>query len=81
MQEEAELDVARWVVKFLELFAQHSRHEHKVVVVNPDKVVILDVLRDLLGKDTVGLAIRIPGRFVEGDLAGVVMEQRPENGV
>lgn len=52
-----------------------------MVVVNPNQVAILHFLRDSLCKKTVGFLVGFPGGLVEGDLAGVVMEQGPEDGV
>jgi hypothetical protein len=39
------------------------------------------MFRDLLGKDSVRIAVGDPGIFVETDLTGMVVEQRPKNRV
>jgi len=52
-----------------------------MVVVNPDQIVILYVLCDLLCEQTVGFLVGIPGGLVEGDLTGVVVEEGPEDRV
>jgi hypothetical protein len=52
-----------------------------VVVVHPDQIAILYVLHDCLGEEAVYLSVGGPGRLVEGDLTGVVVEERPEDGV
>lgn len=48
---------------------------------HPNQVAILYFLRDSLCEKTVRFLVSFPGGLVEGDLARVVMEQRPENGV
>lgn len=77
MKEEANLDIL-FVTHFL---TQHLWEEHEVIVVDPNQVTILNVLRDGPGKDAIGLNVGIPGRFVEGDLTGMVVEERPQNRV
>jgi len=52
-----------------------------VVVVDPDHVAILHVLDDRLGEQPVHLLVGGPGRLVEGNLAGVVVEERPQDRV
>lgn len=76
VQEEANLDILLCVAK---LFSQHRRHEHQVVVVDPDHVIILYVFRNSLCEQTVGFGVCIPGRLVKGDLTGVVVEKRPHD--
>lgn len=78
MQEEANLDVLLGVADFL---AQHLGQQHQVVIVDPNEVAILDILDHLLGEQTVDLLVGFPGGLVKCDLAGVVMEKRPENRV
>ena len=78
MQEEAKLDVLLGVANLL---AQHLRHEHQVVVVHPDHVVVLDILGDCLREEPVRLGVRLPRGLVEGDLTGVVVEKRPHDGI
>ncbi len=77
MKEVAELDVLALVGSVGELLAEHGRQQHEVVIVDPDQVVILNVARDLLGEQPVGLDIALPGRLVKCDLAGVVVEEWP----
>jgi hypothetical protein len=52
-----------------------------VVIVDPDEVAVLDIVDDRLGKEAVHLLIGGPGRFIEGDFARMVVEERPEDGV
>lgn len=78
VKEEADLDVLLGVTNLL---AQHGRHEHQVVVVDPDHIVVLDVLCNSLREQAVGLGVSFPGRLVKGDLSGVVVEKRPHDGV
>ena len=76
MKEETELHVALGVAN---LFAEHSRKKHKMVIVYPDQIIVLDVLCDFFCEQTVGLAIGIPCGLVEGNLTGVVVEEGPED--
>jgi hypothetical protein len=78
VEEEANLDVLLGVP---DLLAQHLRHEHQVVVVDPDQVVVLDVLCDSLCEQAIGLHVTLPRRLVECDLTGVVVEERPHDSV
>lgn len=48
---------------------------------NPDKIAVLDFRGNSAGKETIGFLVSIPGRLVEGDLARMVVEQRPHDGV
>jgi hypothetical protein len=50
-----------------------------MVVVHPDEIVVLNILCNLLGEQAVGFAVGVPGRFVKGDLTGVVVEKGPED--
>jgi hypothetical protein len=56
------------------LFPEHLGEKHQVIVVDPDHIPVLDIPDDSFGKETVHLTICAPGRLVEGDLAGVVVE-------
>ena len=47
MQEEADLDVLLAVTNLL---AQHLRQKHEVVIVDPDQIAILDLLRNGFGE-------------------------------
>ena len=78
VEEETELDVALGVA---DLFAEHSGQKHEMVVVDPDQIVVLYVLCDLLCEQAVGLLVGIPCGLVEGDLTRVVVEEGPEDGV
>jgi phenylpyruvate tautomerase PptA (4-oxalocrotonate tautomerase family) len=71
MQEEANFDILFAVT---DLLAKHLRKQHQVVVVNPDQVSILHFLADGLCEQTIGFFVGLPGRLVEGDFTGVVME-------
>jgi hypothetical protein len=78
VKEKANLDV---LLGLANLLAQHLRHEHEVVVVDPHHVVILHILCDRLCEQAVGLAVCLPCGLVEGNLTGVVVEQRPHDGI
>lgn len=76
MKEETKLHVALRVADFL---AEHSRKKHKMVIVYPDQIIVLDVLCDFFCEKAVGLTVGIPCRLVEGYLTGVVVEEGPED--
>jgi hypothetical protein len=64
-----------------DLLAEHLGEQHQVVIVDPDKVVILHILEDGLGEETVDFLVGSPGGLVKGDLTGVVVEEGPEDRV
>lgn len=76
VQEEADLHVLLCVADQL---TQHLWEEHEVIVVDPDHVIVLDVGHDRLRKELVDFVVGGPCRLVEGNLAGVVVEQGPED--
>jgi hypothetical protein len=78
VEEEANLDI---LLGFANLLTQHLWHEHEVLVVHPHHVVVLYILCDSFCKQTVGFHIAVPCRLVEGDLTGVVVEERPHDGI
>lgn len=61
--------------------AQKHGEEHEVVVLHPDHTARLELLHDRLRKRKVGLPIREPILLVEIHLAGVVVEEGPQDGV
>lgn len=71
MQEEPNFDV---LFAITNLFSQHLRKQHEVVVVDPDQISILDFFRNGFGKESVGLLVSLPGRLVERDFTRVVVE-------
>ncbi|CRK33032.1 hypothetical protein BN1708_005977 [Verticillium longisporum] len=78
VQEEANLDILLGVSHLL---TQHLGQQHEVIVVDPDQIAVLDVLDDRLGEEAVDLLVRSPGALVKGNLAGVVVEEGPEDRV
>lgn len=78
VQKKAEFDILFCLTNLL---AEHGRQEHEVVVVDPHEVVVLDVRGDCLGEQAIGFGVRIPSRFVECDLTGMVVEEGPEDGI
>ena len=58
VKEEANLDV---LLSVTELFTQHGRHEHKMVIVDPDHIVVLNVFCDCLCEQAVGFCVALPG--------------------
>lgn len=71
VQEKANLNV---FLRCANLFSQHLWQEHEMIVVDPDQISILDILRHDLCKLSVDLYVCIPSGLVEGDLSWVVME-------
>jgi hypothetical protein len=71
VEEEANLDVLLAVAN---LFAKHLGKQHQVIVVDPDHISVLNIADDRFGEEPVYLAVCAPGRLVEGDLTGVVVE-------
>ena len=78
VEEEAELNVLLGRANFL---PQHGWKKHEVVVMDPDKVIILDVLCDGLCKKAIGFAVGLPRRLVKCNLTGMVVEEGPKNRV
>jgi hypothetical protein len=71
VQEETNLDVLLAVAN---LFAQHLRKQHEVIVVDPNQIPILYFLGDGFGEKPVGFLVGLPCRLVEGNFTGVVVE-------
>lgn len=71
VEEESELDVALGVSN---LFSEHGRKQHEMVIVNPDKIIVLHVLGNGLGEQAVRFTVGVPGRLVKRNLTGVVVE-------
>lgn len=44
---------------------------------HPDQIIVLNILRNCLCEETVGLGVCVPSGLVEGDLTGVVVEEGP----
>lgn len=78
VQEEANLDILLTVANLL---AQHLGQQHEVIIMHPDQITVLDLLRNRLGEQPIRLLVCFPCGLVECDLTGVVVEQRPEDGV
>lgn len=76
MQEETNLDILLGVSDFL---PQHLWKKHQMIVMDPDQVAILDFFRDRLSEKAVRLFVRLPRGFIEGNFAGVIVEQRPKD--
>lgn len=79
VEEEADLDVVNASILGGNLLAKHLRQEHEVIVVNPDEVIVLDVLGDLLCKLAVGVLVGSPVGLVKGDVGRVVMKDSPQD--
>src|SRR5690606_7637223 len=62
VEEEADADILLGVPQ---LFADHPRKEHEVVVVDPNKVIILYVLDDRLGEEAIDFLVGRPCGLIE----------------
>lgn len=71
VQEETNFDVLLAVAN---LFAQHLREQHEVVIMDPNQVSILYFLGDGFGEEPVGFLVCLPCRLIEGNFTGVVVE-------
>lgn len=78
VEEEANLDI---FLAMADLLAQHLGKEHQVIIMHPDQVTILNFLRNRFGEEAVGLLVCLPGGLIKGNLAGMVVEEGPENRV
>jgi hypothetical protein len=61
--------------------SDHSRHEHELVVVDPDEVARLPHARDEVGKLLVDCAVHVPLLRVRGNAVEQVVEEGPEHRV
>jgi hypothetical protein len=61
--------------------AQEHRKQHKVVVLHPHHGILANLVADNLSEAHVGYAVREPVFLVEIHLTGMIMEERPEDGV
>lgn len=52
-----------------------------MVVVDPDKIAILDIIGDNFGKPPSRLFVGIPSVFRKEDLAWMIMQKWPEYGI
>lgn len=78
MEEEANLDVDLAVP---DLLPEHLGKQHQMVIVDPNEVAVPNLLRDGFGEQPVGFFVGLPGGFIEGDFAGVVVEEGPQDGI
>lgn len=73
MQEPTNLDV------LLGNLSEHGGQQHQMIILDPDKIAILDNLSNGFSKQAIDLLICLPPFFVERDLSRMVVEKRPEN--
>ena len=78
VEEKPDFDV---VLSVPNLLSKHFWEQHQVIVVYPNKVTILNFLRDSFGEQAVGYFICVPCRFIERDFSGVVMKEWPKDGI
>ena len=77
VQKESNLNI-KVPSKFL---PEHSRQQHQMEVMDPDKIPRQQVSRNSFRKQPIDLLVGSPGIFPEGDFAGVVMDKWPEDAV
>ena len=80
----AELAIRETTTKLstvLNEIAKEHGEEHEMIVLHPDHVATADLRTNDLGELEICLAIREPILFVKVHFAGVVMEERPEDGI
>lgn len=75
MEEESNLQV-HIRTNFL---AQHGWHKEKMKVMDPDDVSVFDIFGNGFSKNPVGFLVCRPGLLTEVHLAGVIVEDRPQN--
>ena len=78
VEEEADFDI---VLSVPNLLSKHFWEQHQVIVVYPNKVTILNFLRDSFGEQAVGFFVCVPCRFIKRDFSGVVMKEWPKDGI
>lgn len=72
MKEEAKLDILLSLLFYQ--FSEKNGKQHQVVVVDPDKVPVFNIIGDGFCEEIVGFAVRFPRLFVKRDFARVVVE-------
>jgi hypothetical protein len=78
VEEETNLDV---LFRVANLLTKHLGEQHQMIIMNPDQISVLNILDDGFCKKAVDFLVCCPGRLVEGNLTGVIMEKRPEDRV
>lgn len=78
VEEEPDLDVDLGIS---DLLPEHLGQQHQVVIMDPNQVAVAHLFRDGFGEKPVGFFVGLPGGFVKGDFAGVVVEERPQDGI
>lgn len=73
MQEPTDLDV------LLGDLSEHRGQQHQMVILDPDKITVLNDLCNGFSKQAIDLLICLPPFFVERDLSRVVMEKWPKD--
>ena len=75
MEEESDFDV--FLVSFGYFFAEQTREDHQMIILDPNEIIIFDDIGDILGKYKVCFSICIPDFFVKVSLSRMVMEEWP----
>lgn len=74
MKEESNLHI---LFAGTDLLSQHLWKKHKMIIVNPDKISILDILRHCSREQAVYFLICSPCRLVECDFSRMIVEEGP----
>ena len=61
-----------------DLFSQHGWQKHEVVIMYPDEISFLGILRNVYGEKSVGFAVCLPHILFEVYFTRMIMEQRPQ---
>jgi len=64
-----------------ETLADHPGHQHELVIVDPNRIGLGRVFRDVVGKTRVDLSVDLELVAFEGSPFWHVVEQRPERGI
>ena len=71
MKEKTDLDVGFGISN---LFPEHGRQEHQMIVVNPDQIAVFYIFCDSFSEEAVRFSVCVPSGFIKGYFAGMVME-------
>ena len=63
------------------LFSQHGRHKKKMEVMDPDNVSVFHIFSNGFSENAIGFLVCRPSFFAEIELAWVIVEDRPKDGI
>ena len=77
VEEESDFDI--FLVSLANLFAQHCRQKHEVIIMDPNEIVVVDISRDSGGEQLIGFPVCVPRGLVKGDFAWMIVKERPHD--